>query len=269
MPSPFPGMDPYLEYSTFWSSFHTRLIVAIAEVIEPQLSSNYYVEVESRTYQSDEMDGDLLIGVPDAIVFSRQLERTPPAVLSSGETSIVTQSSPTQSSPETVEVPMPIEVKERYLEVREMGSDQVITAMELLSPTNKRQGEGRMAYEKKRRFVLGSQTNLVELDLLRASIPMVILGMRSPSVYRILISRSQHRPQADLYSISLQQPLPSFPVPLKPDEPEPIIQLQEVFDRLYERSRYATRIDYRQPLPPPKLSESDQQWVDKQLLRWR
>lgn len=52
MPSPFPGMDPYLEQPTFWSSFHSRLIVAIADAIEPQLSSEYYIEVETRTCQS-------------------------------------------------------------------------------------------------------------------------------------------------------------------------------------------------------------------------
>ncbi|MBV8886966.1 MAG: DUF4058 family protein [Chroococcidiopsidaceae cyanobacterium CP_BM_RX_35] len=33
MPSPFPGMDPYLEQPALWSSFHSRLIVAIADAI--------------------------------------------------------------------------------------------------------------------------------------------------------------------------------------------------------------------------------------------
>ncbi len=47
MLSPFPGMDPYLEQPIFWSSFHSRLIVAIADAIEPQLSSQYYIEVEA------------------------------------------------------------------------------------------------------------------------------------------------------------------------------------------------------------------------------
>lgn len=264
MRSPFPGMDPYLEYPAFWSSFHTRLMVAIAEVIEPQLSPHYYVEVESRTYQSDESDGNLLIGIPDAIVFSRQSDRASPAVSSVEDGSVATQ-----PRPETVEVPMPIDVKERYLEVREMGTDDVITVIELLSPKNKRRGEGRTAYEKKRRSILGSETHLVELDLLRGAEPMTIFGMRSLSCYRILISRSQHRPKADLYGTTLQQPLPSFPIPLKSTDPEPIVSLQEVFNHLYERARYGNRIDYQKPLPPPKLSQSDQQWVDQVLVPFR
>jgi Protein of unknown function (DUF4058) len=41
MTSLFPGMDPYLEQPTFWSSFHFRLIGAIAAAITPQLGDQY------------------------------------------------------------------------------------------------------------------------------------------------------------------------------------------------------------------------------------
>jgi hypothetical protein len=263
MSSPFPGMNPYLEHPAFWSSFHTRLMVAIAESIEPQLNPHYYVEVESRTYLCDEGDEELLIGIPDAIVFAKSVDG------SSEQPLAESVGVATQSRPETVEVPMPIEVTERYLEVREMGTDEVITVVELLSPKNKRSGEGRTVYERKRRLVLGSETHLVELDLLRGSKPMTVFGVRSSSCYRILISRSQQRPKAELYSIALQQPLPSFPVPLKPDEPEPVVRLQEVFNHVYERSRYEGRIDYHQPVPLPKLSESDQRWMDELLAPHR
>lgn len=47
---------------------------------------------------------------------------------------------------------MQVEVKERYLEVREVGTHEVITIIEVLSPKNKRKGEGRIAYEKKRQL---------------------------------------------------------------------------------------------------------------------
>jgi hypothetical protein len=263
MSSPFPGMNPYLEHPAFWSSFHTRLMVAIAESIEPQLSPHYYVEVESRTYLSDEGDEELLIGIPDAIVFANSAD-SPSEQLLAESVGVATQ-----SRPEIVEVPMPIEVTERYLEVREMETDEVITVVELLSPKNKRSGEGRTAYERKRRLVLGSDTHLVELDLLRGARPMTVFGIRSPSPYRILISRSQQRPKAELYSIMLQYPLPNFPIPLKPNEPEPIVLLQEAFNHVYERSRYEGRIDYHQPVPPPKLSEADQQWMDELLASRR
>ena len=91
---------------------------------------------------------------------------------------------------------------------------------------------------------------------------MAILGMRSTTDYRILISRSHQRPTADLYGVALQQVLPSFPVPLKPTDLEPIVSLQEVLNGVYERARYATRIDYRSSVPPPALLEADQRWVE-------
>lgn len=152
---------------------------------------------------------------------------------------------------------MPLTVNERYLEVREIVTDEVITVIELLSPKNKRSGDGRTAYEKKRRAILGSATHLVELDLLRGGKPMAILGMRSTTAYRILISRSDRRPAADLYSFSLQQQLPSFPIPLKPNEEEPLVPLQDIFNGVCDRARYSTRIDYSQPIPPPALSALD------------
>jgi hypothetical protein len=253
-------MDPYLEYPAFWSSFHTRLMVAIAEAIEPQLGPNYYVEVESRTYQSDDSEDDLLIGIPDAIVFSGQSDQDSVDLPMEEEGRVATQ-----PRPQKVVVPMPLEVTERYLEVREMVTDQVITVIELLSPKNKRTGEGRSAYERKRRLILGSSTHLVELDLLRGGKPMTVRGARLESTYRILISRSSQRPTADLFSITLQQPLSSFPIPLKPGDSEPEVPLQSIFDQIYERARYASRIDYRQPVPPPALAEADQQWVDTLL----
>lgn len=71
MPSPFPGMNPYLEASTFWSSVHSRLIVAIADAIAVALRPRYYVEVEKRVYLSV-LEDSILVGIPDVSVFSRQ-----------------------------------------------------------------------------------------------------------------------------------------------------------------------------------------------------
>ena len=44
MPSPFPGMNPYLEYPDRWPTVHNRLIVALADLLTPQLLPKYYWE---------------------------------------------------------------------------------------------------------------------------------------------------------------------------------------------------------------------------------
>ena len=67
MASPFPGIDPYLEQPAFWSSFYTRLMVAITDALAADLRPKYYIEVETRSY-IDTPEGELLIGIPDAVV---------------------------------------------------------------------------------------------------------------------------------------------------------------------------------------------------------
>jgi Protein of unknown function (DUF4058) len=249
-------MNPYLEHPRFWASFHFRLIGAIASALVPQLSLDYYVEVETRTYQSEDDDEALLIGIPDAIVVSNSQDSNAAQPLSQAETAVATQ-----TRPEKVSLPMVQPIQERYLEVRDSQTDAVITVIEVLSPKNKRAGEGRVAYEKKRRLVLDSATHLVEIDLLRGGNAMPVVGQRSPTAYRILVSRSQQRPGAELYGIPLPQPLPTVPIPLKAGEPEPLIDLQTVVDQITVEARYAIRIDYRQPPPPPELFPADQEWL--------
>jgi hypothetical protein len=46
MPTPFPGMDPYLERRGQWEDVHTRLIVAIADALAPQVRPTYRGKVE-------------------------------------------------------------------------------------------------------------------------------------------------------------------------------------------------------------------------------
>jgi Protein of unknown function (DUF4058) len=254
MPSPFPGMDPYLEQSAFWSSFHSRLIVAIADYIAPQIMPKYYIEVETRTYSH--ANSELLVGIPDAVVFSSMDKSTLPQ-----NTIIETSSVAILNRPQQVRLPTRVEVKERYLEVRELGTDAVITAIELLSFTNKRTGKGRAAYEEKRQQILDSASHFIELDLLRSEPPITISENNFNWDYRILVSRSEQRPIADLYGFMLPEPIPIFPLPLKSEDKEVAINLQSILDGVYERAGYRFRIDYRQPVPPPVLSQADREWV--------
>jgi Protein of unknown function (DUF4058) len=139
---------------------------------------------------------------------------------------------------------MMITLKERYLEVRELGSESVLTVVKV-TPRNKRQGRGRMAYERQHARILRGQSHLIEIDLLLRDLLMPMWGEISFTDYRILVNRAEHRPKADLYSFDLSEPIPSFPLPLKSEDAELIIELQSILEDLSERARYAQRIDYR------------------------
>ncbi len=247
MPSPFPGMNPYLEAPELWSEFHSRMIVAIADALDDLLSRDYRVAVEKRVYLSQD-DKILLIGIPDVAVVASQPETPQPS-----------RSATALAEPLTVELPALAEVQERYLEIREGATGTVITTLELLSPKNKRSGEGRNAYLEKRQQTLGTATHWIEIDLLRGGEPMPMLGA-TRSDYRILVSRSDERPKAQLYALNVREPIPAFPIPLHPGETEPLLELQPLLHRVYDRARFELAIDY-QKAPSPKLPTEDLAWL--------
>ncbi len=256
MPNPFPGMNPYLEHPEILPGIHHWLIIELARSLSPQLRPKYRVAVEVRMYETIG-EQSLLVGIPDLIVKESQGKIKQPM------TNVAVAQSPTKS--QTVEVPIPETVKQGYLEVREVATNEVITAIEILSPINKRAGEGRQKYESKRNKVLGSSTHLVEIDLLRRGKPMLVYHGNTQTHYRILVSRGDCRPQADLYAFNLQDTIPSFPLPLKSGDREPLVDLQLLLNNVYDEASYDLAIDYNQE-PVPPLSEEDRIWVNTQIL---
>ena len=251
MPSPFPGMDPYLEHPDFWQETHHWLIVACAEFIMPQIRPKYEIAIKKRIYEINDTND-----IPDVAI---KRQPNSPNVPTSSVATVTT------TVPTTVKVPIPEKIKQAYLEVREMANRQVVTAIEILSPVNKRNGEGRITYLKKRQSILGSLTHLVEIDLLRGWQSMPILNNPIQSDYRVLVSRSDRRPFAELYACNLRDSLPVFPLPLREEDVEPIVNLPALLTGVYDRAGYDYRIDYHQePIPP--LSEQDMVWANE-LLR--
>lgn len=257
MASPFPGMDPYLEQSAFWSPFHNRFMIGLANRLSPVLRPQYYVEVETRSYL-DMPEGELLIGIPDAVVLknSQLADESEKSSFAEGAGVAV------RTLPQTVTVPMPREVKERYLEVRKVGSNQVVTAIEMLSPANKRKGKGREVYETKRAAILSSSSHFVEIDLLRSQSPLPIMGANHVGDYYVLVSRANQRPQAQFYAFTLRDELPEFLLPLKASDEVIAVDLQSIFQEVHEQASYDLRIDYTQPVPGPALSDETQTWVE-------
>jgi hypothetical protein len=243
-------MDPYLERPSLWPNVHSSLIVALRDDLAPRLRPRYYVSIEERTYLLEPGGGLAFSTYPDAAVI--------------GETAPTYQTYSSGSQVIEVELPLPEEIRETYLEIREAKDDKrVITVIELLSPTNKRPGRGRELYEQKRLLLLGTKTHLVEIDLLRAGESPAMRG--SPgSHYHILISRWQDRPTASLLPFSIRQPIPLFNVPLQEGDEEPTLDIGRLLHDLYDRAGYDLRIDYSAE-PDPPLTAEDQTWTKNHL----
>ncbi|MEQ9486748.1 DUF4058 family protein [Coleofasciculus sp. F4-SAH-05] len=255
MPNPFPGMNPYLEHPEIWPGIHHWLIVELARSLSPQLRPKYRVAVEVRLYETAG-EQSLLVGIPDLTVKGSQATTKQPM------SNVAVAPSPTQ--PKTVQVPVPETIKQGYLEVREVATGEVVTVIEILSPINKRSGEGRDKYETKRHKIFGSSTHLVEIDLLRKGKPMPVYHSNGQTHYRILVSRGDCRPQADLYAFNLPDTIPSFPLPLKSGDAEPVVDLQVLLNNVYEQASYDLAIDYTQEPVPPLLAD-ERVWVNTVL----
>jgi hypothetical protein len=247
-------MDPYLERSGLWEEVHAGLIVGIQQFLHPLIRPRYRVAIERRTYLAISTP-DALVGKPDVLIISSP-EQPPGAAPAATATGVM---------PRVVELPVPVEVIERYLEIRDVGTDDVVTVIEILSPSNKSSSGGRRQYEHKRLNVLGSMTHLVEIDLLRAGRLFPFHAADDvQSDYRIIVSRAQQRPRADAYLFSVRDPIPDILIPLQPGEAEPVLPLNQVLHELYDRAGYDLAVDYRQP-PVPSLSEKDTRWMARLL----
>ena len=262
MSTPFPGMDPYLEQSYLWPDVHNSLIGDLRDVLAPQLRPRYYVSVEERAYIADKT-GDRFTGRPDVAVVKRRPSRSFSGVA-------VADSVATMAPIRQVTLPIMDQERVTYLEVRSVETNRVITVIEILSHVKKRTGRGRTNYEQKRLNIFYSASHLVEIDLLRASNPMFLVDYHEESDYRILVSRAETRPKAELLPFNVKDAIPTFHLPLQAGDKEPLVDLGQLLHDLYDVAGYDLRIDYRRE-PIPRLSKEDALWTDK-LLReagWR
>ena len=154
------------------------------------------------------------------------------------------------------------EIEETFLTIQELPDRKLVTAIEVLSPTNKKTRDARAEYLEKRRNLIAAGVNFVEIDLLRSGEPMPVRNSPPRGDYRILICRPRLRRTSDLYNFSYTMRIPDIPIPLLPGDAEPSLKLTDVLHALIDRARYDLSIDYhvRQTLRyDPKTSRGQPQ----------
>jgi hypothetical protein len=138
----------------------------------------------------------------------------------------------------------------------------------MLSPFNKRIGDGRTEYLKRRNAILNSDAHLIELDLLREGERVPMGKPLPPADYYAIVSRSYRRPMAEVYAWTIRQKMPTIPVPLLWGEPDVPLDLQGVLTTVYDRAGYDYRLPYdRDPEPP--LRAEDAAWAREIIAKWR
>ena len=94
---------------------------------------------------------------------------------------------------------------------------ELITSIEVLSPTNKARADGD-DYLAKRAALLRRGINLVEIDLLLGGERLPARETLPAGDFYAFVSRRDRRPKSDVYSWSIRRALPQIPIPLKPPD---------------------------------------------------
>jgi hypothetical protein len=245
-------MDPYLE--PHWLDIHTALVSEARRVLNRTLPRGLVARVEERIAIESEDDVSRPAG-PDVRVFS-------PAAQASREAQATI----------SIEAPYKLVVEldpiiERFIRIIDQGGD-LITVLEFLSPTNKR-APGLEDYRRKRDALLSGGVHVVEIDLVRQGSWRALMRPATCladaiSTYRATVRVAPDRVGGHLFPITLRQPLPEIPIPLRTIDKPIGLALQPLLDAVYTDGRYDDTIDYSKD-PDPPLDDADAAWAAEML----
>jgi hypothetical protein len=261
MPSPFPGMDPFIEFQQKWADFHADFLVGCREQLNQRIPSNYLANLGERIQLVDEDErGEMVssaVVLPDVAMVR---DGAGAGRASQSTRGTATLEPLTLPQGEWIEPPT-----QPYIQITYVPEKRVVTDIELLSPSNKRAGtEDRIAYLAKRKHLLRHQVSLVELDLLLKGQRLQLLAPLPEKDYFAFVTRAQTPRQCDVYSWSLRDLLPEIPIPLRTEDGDVSLDLAAAFVQTYERGRYNRALKYNQR-PWGFTNEQDREWADELL----
>lgn len=265
MPSPFPGMDPYLESPAIWPEVHQRLITYTADAMQPFLPPNYRARINERVILLGEhkvrpMYPDVSVSLTADFAPTKIEEDESEAMATAPAVSTVEADRP-------VVVSEPVEIIEPFLEIRLARGGSLITVIEILSPVNK--SSGAPMYREKQRSLLIHGINLVEIDLLRSGEHVLAVShqeiVKLSGDYWVCVSRAAQPGEYEVYPISLRDRLPRVAIPLRSPDADVVLDLPSIFALCYDNADLEREIDYNAS-PEVPLSHADAVWADD-LLR--
>jgi Protein of unknown function (DUF4058) len=253
MASPFPGMDPYLEDQGYWKELHSKFVNVIQEALAEQVPDSYEVRLEERLSLIYEPDSDLKRNIwPDV------------AILGKSEATLPERPGPSTLALEPITLPLRMyqteELIEHRIEIRRFPNRELVTVVELLSPSNK-EPPGERLYLEKHFELIHQAVHLVELDFLICGKRMPIDADLPSGQYFAFVSRAEWRPMSEVYAWSIRDPLPTIRIPLLAPDPDVPLELASIFKTVYERARFQRSINYQAPLGLP-IGPVDRTWAE-------
>jgi Protein of unknown function (DUF4058) len=266
MPSPFPGMDPFLESQPRWEIFHGWFIRELARLTLPRASSmGCWIDVERDVYGEDPSGAMVSIGEPDQVFSVTAEER---AWNGNGGT-VATLALPRSIREVVVDPDEAGQHRQQYLVVRDNQSwPRTLAVVELLSPANK-SGKYAKTYNEKRAKLLAAKTHFMEIDLLRGGVNPLRdhFPDLAPTPYFVFVARKNMIGRNEEgFPLRLQDALPTIGLPLWGERPDLPLELGAAFQSAYELTTGGRPINYStEALPPPPLSPDDAAWTESLL----
>ncbi len=252
MPSPFPGMDPYLE-GYLWPDVHAALAHKIRQLLAPQIQPKYVARLEISVIEDESFEAEIGVMYPDVEIVQAQPTPEPAAGVTVAEPTATT-------APLTIPVP---QVRLVNVEIRDVAENQLVTSIEIISPVNKRE-PNLSRYRQKRERIRNSEVHLLEIDLVRRG-SRIWEYARIPDVPYLVVLTRAAASTMEVWPIKLSDALPSLPVPLRPPDKDVVLDLSAALTAVYDEAYYRLSIDYQQDPPPPAFSAEEQAWM-RELL---
>jgi hypothetical protein len=255
MKSPFPGMDPFLE-GYLWPDVHKSLACVISELLAPQFASKYVARQKLYTVNDASPDSEIGIMYPDVEILHRKVQE-PTIAYGELTTTSITEPTIVIAANQSIKWTIPV------VEIRDVAKNRLITAIEILSPVNKR-SPGLEAYREKRMDLHRSGVHVLEIDLLRRGTRALVHPRMPKSDYQALLMRVGTQ-NTEVWAFDLPEAMPVLPVPLDAPDADVKLDLRLALDLIYERSLYHLSIDYQKDPPPPVLSNEHKLWMETLL----
>jgi hypothetical protein len=242
-------MNPFIEASGRWRDLHTNFSTVCREQLLSRLPAHYDADIEERVELLDQGDQSTQSYRPDVTV-KRNTGLSHPAQ---------SRSAIADLEPVTLRIPKVETESVGFIEIRTLPDSRLITVIEVLSPTNKREPD-RSNYLAKMEHFRQAGVHLVEIDLLLDGTRLEALEPLPAGDYYAFVRRREQYPACDVYAWSMRRHLPRIPIPLNAPDPDVMLDLDEAFRTTFDRGGYSRRVRYDLALPGNPTA-ADRRWA--------
>jgi len=223
-------MDPYLEHPVLWEAVHTRLIIALANQLQPRLDPRYIATIEVRVFV--EGPQHRVLEVEELTLHQKR-----------------------------------VEILDSYNEMRLVAIIEVLSPTNKRSGPGRDSYLAKQSEILNRDCHL-IEIDLLRLGQHVLSVPDWRVQELRPYDYLTCVNRWPARHRFHLYPTRMRYRLPRILVPLIEGDADVALDIQSAVEDVHRDGRYTRRLRYDEACVPA-LSQEDQEWATERVRQAR